>query len=166
MYKNKISQQRYRPFRFKQQSNACLIANKASSRQIYFWVAYTLNQKTISSSFFLTNLIPINKQSFVFTGAEKKLICNINLLACFFSVSLNSYAKLHKEGIRLPSGELLKQTSFLKTELFEKKQTKQSRSKSSYFFFKKLKQTVKGVSKNAVDHKHGGKGRGGVLRGF
>ena len=34
------------------------------------------------------------------------------------------------------------------------------------FFFKKKRISVRGVAKNSVDHKHGGKGRGGVLRNF
>lgn len=107
-----------------------------------------------------------NKTYALFTNFEKTLLCNINLLSCFFVVSTNSYCKLHKNGLRLPSGELLTLPKFWKGEAFEKKQTTQPKRKSSYFFFKKLKQSVRGVAKNAVDHKHGGKGRGGVLRGF
>lgn len=66
----------------------------------------------------------------------------------------------------LPSGKSLKAPTFLKAEPFEKKLTKSNNNKSSCKYFKQQKQNVRGVAKNAVDHIHGGKGRGGVLRGF
>jgi ribosomal protein L2 len=66
----------------------------------------------------------------------------------------------------MPSGSLYKSTAIFLASNFFKKKTTVITNKSSTFFFKKKRLSVRGVAKNAVDHKHGGKGRGGVLRGF
>lgn len=66
----------------------------------------------------------------------------------------------------LPSGVLL----LLKKKMFAKSGrlafTTNWGSGSSKFFFKKLKLSVRGVAKNAVDHINGGKGACGVRKIF
>lgn len=78
----------------------------------------------------------------------------------------NTYAKKISNGIRLPSGKFIKNIKTALASKFSKKNTTLLRHKASVFFWKKKRIIVRGVAKNANDHNHGGKGRGGVLRGF
>ena len=94
------------------------------------------------------------------------LFCNCLVAGRLIASSPNTYAKKISTGIRMPSGSLYKSTVIFLASNFLKKKTTVISNKSSTFFFKKKRLSVRGVAKNAVDHKHGGKGRGGVLRGF
>lgn len=166
MFKKNASQQRTKPFKFKLKSRLSLMTNKTFSEPLRFWFAYGLCQKTVASTFFSSSFTTKNKQQHFFCNFKNQLLWNVQLLPFFFAVSLNSYAQVRRGNLVLPSGKLFKTSNLLKAEPFEKKLTKNSKQKSSCKFFKRLKQNVRGVAKNAVDHKHGGKGRGGVLRGF
>lgn len=157
---------RNKPFKFKSKAKASLSLNRAYGQPLNFWSAYGLNQKTVASTFFLSNFTAKTSKCYLFFKFTKQLLCNIQLLPFFFAISLNSYSKMRKGILVLPSGKSLKAPTFLKAEPFEKKLTKSNNNKSSCKYFKQQKQNVRGVAKNAVDHIHGGKGRGGVLRGF
>lgn len=94
------------------------------------------------------------------------ILCNIFFSAKTYATSVNTFGKKIRSGVRLPSGIRLKGILFNLATNFVKKQTPLLGKKSSTFFFKKKRISVRGVAKNSVDHKHGGKGRGGVLRNF
>jgi ribosomal protein L2 len=83
-----------------------------------------------------------------------------------YATGVNTFGKKISSGVRLPSGNQLKRVGSFIAANFSKKQTALLGKKSSTFFFKKKRISVRGVAKNSVDHKHGGKGRGGVLRNF
>lgn len=157
---------RYRPFKYKKKSFFFLGKLLPSDQKINFFVNYFLYNKAKANFFFLPSVVSSTKNpTFILTNL-KDLVCNIAIKALFFSKSTNTYAKKTAKGFRLPSGNTLKTDSVSNFEIFEKKQINLYKKKASSFFFKKIKQTVRGVAKNAVDHPHGGKGRGGVLRGF
>lgn len=79
-----------------------------------------------------------------------------------------SKAAFHGQYINLtaPSGVSVK--LFRKTSLVEGKTASYLNfiRKSNKFFFRKSKLSVRGVAKNACDHKNGGKGRGGIPKIF
>ena len=83
-----------------------------------------------------------------------------------YATGTNTFGKKTSSGVRLPSGSLLRRVGPFIAANFSKKHTALLGKKSSTFFFKKKRISVRGVAKNSVDHKHGGKGRGGVLRNF
>ena len=83
-----------------------------------------------------------------------------------YATGTNTFGKKTSSGVRLPSGSQLKRVGSFIAANFSKKHTALLGKKSSTFFFKKKRISVRGVAKNSVDHKHGGKGRGGVLRNF
>jgi len=124
-----------------------------------------LSWRPASSLFFLPLLQKITLVS-AFITSRKEPLCSLVFKNLFFASSLNSYAFKQKNRIRLPSGQSFNYKGHLRASLFLKRQQLPLFAKASAFFFKKKRIPVRGVAQNAVDHKNGGSGRGGVLRGF
>ena len=138
-------------------------AQRANSCRLYHAVPPGCNDYRLAYRGFLLKSEPGN----IFLSTEPgTLFCNIFYLAKTYATSANTFGKKTSAGIRLPSGAQLKGINLSLATNFVKKQTPLLGKKSSTFFFKKKRISVRGVAKNSVDHKHGGKGRGGVLRNF
>lgn len=164
MFKSKRSVQRFRPFKSVTKKPAIFVNTTKRPQLIYTLINYMFLSKLRFSCFSVPNSFktatPVN------TLKKGDLFCNCLVSGRTIASSPNTYAKKISTGIRMPSGSLYKSTAIFLASNFLKKKTTVITNKSSTFFFKKKRLSVRGVAKNAVDHKHGGKGRGGVLRGF
>jgi hypothetical protein len=124
---------------------------------------FNMGLRIFSSSFLntkpLTQMGSCLKEGGIITAILKKK----NLIA----VSGGSYAVLYKKKyffVLLPSGISKKVNLELRALLGRGLFRTSSSLKSSKFFFKLSKVSVRGCAKNAVDHKNGGSGRGGIRR--
>jgi hypothetical protein len=138
---------------------------KKKQALIYQETPLSLSWRPVSSLFFLPAVRKAACAS-TFVTCSKAMLCSLVFNNFFFAVSLNSYAFKQKNFIRLPSGQSFNCKEYLRASLFLKQRTQPLFTKASSFFFKKKRISVRGVAQNAVDHKNGGSGRGGVLRGF
>lgn len=164
MSKEKTKIQRSRNFKQIYLRQGPFNSTKIQPQIIYNLVNYLFLQKQQFSCFHLPGNLLTNN---TFLGHKANtLICNIVLTGKVLASCANTYARKISNGVRLPSGKLFKSTPYLPASNFSKKNTTLLNKKASVFFWKKKKIVVRGVAKNASDHKHGGKGRGGVLRGF
>lgn len=135
----------------------------------YLQLIYLVNNYAfyLKQRFYCLGVHQCSGNSNVFLLSEPGVpFCNMFYLAKTYATSANTFGKKSSSGVRLPSGIHLKGIPFILTCSFVKKKTTLLGKKSSTFFFKKKRISVRGVAKNSVDHKHGGKGRGGVLRNF
>lgn len=164
MFNAKRAIQRFRPFKQLYNKQTTFKSSKPNPQLIYHLINYFFLQKQQFSCFYMPgSLLSIRLLPIVKTGA---LLCNIILTGKVLACCANTYAKKISNGVRLPSGRLIKNTATVLAFKFVKKNTTLLRHKASVFFWKKKRIIVRGVAKNANDHNHGGKGRGGVLRGF
>lgn len=164
MFNIKQANQRFRPFKQLYNKQTTFKRGKPHPQFIYYLLNYFFLQKQQFSCFYIpSNFLSDKPLLITKTGA---LLCNIILTSKVMACCINTYAKKISNGIRLPSGKFIKNIKTALASKFSKKNTTLLRHKASVFFWKKKRIIVRGVAKNANDHNHGGKGRGGVLRGF
>ena len=164
MFSKRRSNQRFRRFNHKQSKNPFLFSTFTQPQLLLFIKNYTLFSKSRFPNFYVPSA-SAEHSSFLPRGANS-LLCNVAFSVYSFSSSSNVFSKKTARGLRLPSGTLFKTGRVVLANFFSKKRTSLLTAKSSTFFWKKCRVSVRGVAKNAVDHAHGGKGRGGVLRGY
>lgn len=156
--------QRFKPFRPRPRAGLSFTKTAEHLQLIYFVSNYAF---CLKQRFYCLGMPQEYGTGNIFLSTEPgTLFCNILYLAKTYATSTNTFGKKTSGGIRLPSGAQLKGINLSLATNFVKKQTPLLGKKSSTFFFKKKRISVRGVAKNSVDHKHGGKGRGGVLRNF
>jgi len=159
--------------RYKKIFNLKLLVKKMFiMRQLLFYNFSFQNKICLFSNFLnigfgLTvkkNYINFLNNSGIFIDKLKKKKFNLGL-------SLGSYAALifiKKNGfcftLRAPSGCLLILKKLISFSLFERCNVTLKKNKFGFTRNLKKKIMVRGVAKNAADHKNGGKGRGGVHR--
>ena len=131
---------------------------------LFFIKNYTLFSKRGFPNLYVPSTLA--EPSSFLPHSVNSLLCNVTFNFYTFSSSANVFSKKTARGVRLPSGALFKTSTVTLANFFSKKPTALLTAKSSTFFWKKRRISVRGVAKNAVDHAHGGKGRGGVLRGY
>jgi hypothetical protein len=142
------------------------LGQQLKKKRVYrnsFIFFFNMGLRIFSSS--LLNQRPLNqmgdclKEGGVITALLKK--------GSLAAISGGSYAVLFKKKcffVLLPSG-ISKKVSLHLRALLGRGLFKTSGSlKSSKFFFKSSRLSVRGCAKNAVDHKNGGSGRGGIRR--
>ena len=97
---------------------------------------------------------------------DKIAICNVVLDHIEIATSDQSYSTVSSGLLKLPSGLVWNVGGLTSYTILQVTRIRMGPSKSSRFFFKQQRLVVRGVAKNPRDHSNGGKGRGGIFRGF
>ena len=160
-----MSKQRYKPFKQVYAKRPPIYsASGLTTNTLYFskLVKYNLRLRI---NLFATSLIPhLGEARRALSGTN--LISSVSLGYNFFSCAANSFCRKVAAGLRLPSGTFLSKSKPIHYLAYTRLGLTTARAKSSNTFYSKKKIAVRGVAKNANDHSNGGKGRGGILRGF
>lgn len=154
---------RFLKFSFVQNAGALQTRPLTSGAEVSLLLDCAVSKKPFWDFRLNTNSFFINLKK------QQKLRGYFTKLNFSFFVFASSYLSLFRvlpRSCRLPSGQSFFVSTYFLCSLPQSKFFFDLRPKSSCFFFKKKRIGSRGVAQNACDHPNGGKGRGGVIRGF
>lgn len=157
----KLPQQRRKPrFELSQRREVAIRLSAVSAREVALGTTKRLTALCLGYA--------LASGTYNLDSSVSNVFSSFRVAAKEYAKSPGSFVKLlaNAASVRLPSGASVRMVEFASASAVTSRSplVDYPNRKSSKFFFKQSKISVRGAAKNAVDHRNGGKGPGGIRK--